>query len=42
MTKSKKIIILGSGGFIGKNLYNYLSKQKIKVLGVSRKKLIFN
>lgn len=41
MTKSKKIIILGSGGFIGKNLYNYLSKQKIKVLGVSRKKIDF-
>ena len=39
--KNKKIIILGSKGFIGKNLHEYLLKKKIQVLGISRKEIDF-
>ena len=34
---SKGIVITGANGFVGKNLRNFLHKNKIKVLGVSRK-----
>ena len=34
---SAKIIITGANGFVGKNLRNFLHKNKINVLGISRK-----
>ena len=34
---SKGIVITGANGFVGKNLRNFLHKNKINVLGVSRK-----
>jgi nucleoside-diphosphate-sugar epimerase len=34
----KKIIILGSSGFIGKSLNDYLNKKKYKVINISRSK----
>ena len=35
---SRGIVITGANGFVGKNLRNFLRKNKINVLGVSRKK----
>ena len=34
---SRGIVVTGANGFVGKNLRNFLHKNKIKVLGVSRK-----
>jgi len=34
---STKIVVTGASGFVGKNLRNFLHKNKINVLGVSRK-----
>jgi NADH dehydrogenase len=34
---SKGIVITGANGFVGKNLRNFLHKNKINVLGISRK-----
>jgi len=39
--KITKIFITGAGGFIGKNLVNYLSQKEIKIFYLSKKK-IFN
>jgi len=34
---SRGIVVTGANGFVGKNLRNFLHKNKIKVLGISRK-----
>ena len=34
---SRGIVVIGANGFVGKNLRNFLHKNKINVLGVSRK-----
>jgi len=34
---SRGIVVTGANGFVGKNLRNFLHKNKINVLGVSRK-----
>ena len=39
--KNKKIIILGSKGFIGNNLYKKLHNQKMNIMGISRKEIDF-
>lgn len=39
MTKSKKVLITGISGFIGQSLAEYFSKEPIKILGLSRKKI---
>jgi UDP-glucose 4-epimerase len=37
--KISRVVVLGSGGFIGKELCKVLSKQKIKTLAINRKKI---
>jgi len=34
---SRGIVVTGANGFVGKNLRNFLHKNKINVLGISRK-----
>ncbi|MFD1736779.1 NAD-dependent epimerase/dehydratase family protein [Bacillus salitolerans] len=36
MSNSKKILIIGSGGFIGSNIYSYLEKSGLIVFGIGR------
>lgn len=36
-----KYYVLGSGGFIGRNIYNYLLDKRCNVIGLDRKKLNF-
>ena len=36
MGRYKKILITGSEGYLGKSLYNYLTKKKFCVKGISK------
>ena len=38
---SKKIIILGSSGYLGENIASFLKKNDFEVVGISRKKSNF-
>ena len=41
MLKKKRIIILGSKGFIGSSIFKYLKKKNYKILGISRREIDF-